>query len=237
MKTQYIILDFEMNPVAKQNKEARSRLHREIIEIGAVKLDSDHNIVDKFSCYVKPQYNAEINPFIRNLTGISTWEVCTASYFEETIAQLEEWIGYDHATTVYSWGQTDLDQLKKECAYKQVMLPGNMSDWVDFQAVYSDAMEFTDEYGQMSLHTAAEQFGISMDEKASHSALYDAEITAELFIPVLTGEYRCQADLLHNTVLKEIDKSGFTLGDSCGAILREFLMQMDTETQELAFAR
>lgn len=100
MKTQYIILDFEMNPVAQQNKEARSRLHREIIEIGAVKLDSDHNIVDKFSCYVKPRYNAEINPFIRNLTGISTWEVCTASYFEETIAQLEEWIGYDHATTV-----------------------------------------------------------------------------------------------------------------------------------------
>lgn len=118
MKTQYIILDFEMNPVAKQNKEARSRLHREIIEIGAVKLDSNHNIVDKFSCYVKPRYNAEINPFIRNLTGISTWEVCTASYFEETIAQLEEWIGYDHATTVYSWSQTDLDQLKKECAYK-----------------------------------------------------------------------------------------------------------------------
>lgn len=55
MKTQYIILDFEMNPVAKQNKEARSRLHREIIEIGAVKLDSNHNIVDKFSCYVKPR--------------------------------------------------------------------------------------------------------------------------------------------------------------------------------------
>ena len=47
MYDQHIILDFEMNPVSKKNKEARRGLSREIIEIGAVKLNSKYEVVDK----------------------------------------------------------------------------------------------------------------------------------------------------------------------------------------------
>lgn len=38
MYEQHIIVDFEMNPISKENVEARNILYSEIIEIGAVKL-------------------------------------------------------------------------------------------------------------------------------------------------------------------------------------------------------
>lgn len=139
MNIQYIIMDLEMNPVSKRNRDARSRLHREIIEIGAVKLDEDHNVVDKFRCYVKPQFNSEITPFITSLTGITSYEVCGACCFEDALFAFEKWIGYDKPSKVYSWSLSDLEQLSTECDYKQVKLPENMNNWVDFQAVYAES--------------------------------------------------------------------------------------------------
>lgn len=236
MNMQYIIMDLEMNPVSNRNRDARSRLHREIIEIGAVKLDEDHNVVDKFRCYVKPQFNSEITPFITSLTGITSYEVCGACCFADALFAFEKWIGYDKPSKVYSWSFSDLEQLSIECDYKQVKLPENMNNWVDFQAVYAEAMEYPSECGQMSLHAAAEQFGILMDSKTSHSALYDAEITAELIVPVLSGEYKHQVELLKKSVLKENEHKGFCLGDSCGGVLQQLLQQM-SEKQNYAFAR
>lgn len=94
MNMQYIIMDLEMNPVSKRNRDARIRLHREIIEIGAIKLDEGHNVVDKFRCYVKPQFDSEITPFITSLTGITSYEVCGACCFEDALFAFEKWIGY-----------------------------------------------------------------------------------------------------------------------------------------------
>lgn len=236
MSIQYIVMDFEMNPVAKNNKDARIHLHREIIEIGAVKVNADNKIVDRFKCYVKPQYNCRITPFITQLTGISSFDVCAAYSFEDAIAAVESWIGYDAPAQIYSWSQSDLKQLQNECTYKQVDLPDNMNDWVDFQSLYADVMGFGDQNRQMSLHRAAEQFGIMMDEKTSHSALYDAEITAELLITVLSGEYKQQAELLHNCVLQESDKCGYSIGDTCGGILQQLLQQLNGK-QDYVLAR
>lgn len=156
--------------------------------------------------------------------------------FDEAVAAFEKWIGYDVPTEIYSWSQSDLKQLQNECNYKQVDLPNNMSNWIDFQALYSEVMEFNNQNKQISLHRAAEQFGMLMDSKTSHSALYDAEITAELLISVLTGEYKRQAELLHNSVLKESDKRGYSIGDSCSTVLQQLLQQLNGK-QEYAFAR
>lgn len=49
---------------------------------------------------------------------------------------------------------------------------------------------------KMSLTDAAQWYGVFVDKKKAHRALYDAEITAELVIPVLTGEYKRQAAII-----------------------------------------
>lgn len=234
MYTQHIILDLEMNPVAKENKEVRRTLKREIIEIGAVKLNQKHEVVDRFRCLVKPQYNTRITSFITNLTGICTADISDAMVFEAAMYEFEKWIGYAEKTRIYSWSDSDLKQIQDECAYKAVNVPDNMKRWIDFQAVYPRIMGFEHDECQLALHTAAEHFGISMDKKHSHSALYDAEVTTELVIPVLTGEYRKQAEILRQARKEEKESSTFTLGDACCGVLQQLLQQMQPE---LEFAR
>ena len=220
-----VVVDFEMNPVAKANREARRELGCEIIEIGAVRLDESHTVVDRFSCFVSPQYNKEITSYITDLTGISRYETYNAPFFGEALKRFEDWIGYGEPSAIYSWSDTDRDQLEKECAFKRIALPENMRDWNDFQAEYMDAMQYTDRGRQMALHTAAEQFGIGMDSKRIHSALYDAEITAELLIAVRTGAYLRQAELLRGAGLQDPEDRGCSIGDCFGGIFQELLGQ------------
>ena len=234
MYEQHVIIDFEMNPVARNNKKVREVLHREIIEIGAVKLNNNNEVESQFNCYVKPEYNTAITTFITRLTGISTSDVEKAVSLRTALQMLEEWIGYAQETRIYSWSDSDLLQIETECTYKQIDIPNNLKHWIDFQKEYSRVMGLDISYEQMALHAAAEQFGIIMDKNHSHNALYDAEITAELLIPVLTGKYRKQADIIRNIVKKETDHELYTLGDACGAVLQQLLHKMQTQPE---FAR
>ena len=54
---QHIFLDFEMNPIPRENAEARTVVLSEIIKIGAVRLDEDYKLVDRFSQNVRPELN------------------------------------------------------------------------------------------------------------------------------------------------------------------------------------
>ncbi len=225
MEKQYVIVDLEMNPISKQYWEVRKKLRGETIEIGAVKLDETLSVVDRFHCYVKPRYNPEITSYITELTGISTLDLNASHPFEEAIAQFEAWIGRDVPASVYSWSTADLEQLRRECRQKEVPFPENMNDWIDFQPIYAEAMHYEKPGRQMALHTAAEQFGIRLDDKKVHSALYDAEITTELFTHVFSGECDEQADLLRRTVLEEADDSGSSLGDLFGGLLEELMSE------------
>ena len=225
-KTRRIVIDLEMNPVSKGLKTVRANLSREIIEIGASMIDEQDKIVDEFHCLVKPDFNTSIVPFITNLTGITYYDVVSAVSLEKALNQLERWIGYDCETFIYSWSSADLQQMTKECEYKGIHMPPNMTQWIDFQSEYYRVMELDSTCRQLSLHKAAEQFGIIMDERKSHSALYDAKITAELLIPILTGDYREQREYLRKTTAVELEDHSFTLGDACGNVLKQFLLQM-----------
>lgn len=226
MVKQGVVLDLEMNPVSRAHREVQKRLCRETIEIGAVKLDlTTYKIVDQFKCFVKPEYNDMISPYILQLTGIATSDVCVAPVFKDALSVLERWIGYDVPTEVYSWSLADLKQFQDECVLKQIGLPCNMQKWIDFQALYAQAMGL-DGNDTPALHTAAEQFGITMEARA-HSALYDAQITAELLGYILSGEYKSQMCLLQNAALKDSGECACSIGDSCGAALRQFLRQLN----------
>ena len=86
----------------------------------------------------------------------------------------------------------DLFQSQSERKYKKIPIPDRLKDWLDFQKQYTIPMGKDVCREQMALHRAAEQFGIVINEKCSHNALYDAQITTELLIMFLTGEYRKQ---------------------------------------------
>ena len=65
----YIIVDFEMNPIAREHKVERKICRSEIIEIGAVIMDENFLVLGEFKTLVKPQFNDEIYKKYETLTG------------------------------------------------------------------------------------------------------------------------------------------------------------------------
>ena len=89
----------------------------------------------------------------------------------------------------------------------------------------------------MSLHEAAEWYGISFDQKGAHRALYDAKITTELVIPVLTGEYVSQRECLKKVIHRderEKQETKLSLSDLCSGFFSQFI---SNETLEPEYVR
>ena len=227
MYTQHIIMDLEMNPVAENNK--KHGLENEIIEIGAVKLNSNLEITDRFNMYIKPQFNASITPYIRRLTGITNYDVYQQPYFDEAFKKFSEWVGFNYNTRIYTWSDNDLKVLLSECSVKSVEIPANMKRWLNFQAIYPRMMGISSGHNPMALRKAAAHYGITMDNKKAHNALYDAEITMELLIPVLNGTYKRQLSILNSASSYSSNYGRNTLGDICGGALHKLLNEMKLE--------
>ena len=178
-----VVLDFEMNPI----RPPKGNLTREIIEIGAVRLDDQYQVADRISILVKPQF-ASIDSKIKKLTGLDEAYLRHADVFDQAIQKFAQWIGGD-SVQIYGWSDSDEIQFRKECEYKQIEVPANMETWIDFQPIYKEKMEIRSE-GLLSLQKAAGWHGIKFDKKEAHRAGYDAEITAALVRSVLTCEYK-----------------------------------------------
>lgn len=221
----HVVLDFEMNPTDRKTHE----LKNEIIEIGAVKLNSDLKIVDRFRCYVKPQYSYQVTPYIYRLTGIHPTRTMSAESFEQSIKKLVEWIGHPEGIRVYSWSDNDLRQLRDECYAKGVEFPYNMRRWLDLQKVFPRIMCISKyRHRPMALREAVEYSGIAIDKKRIHDALYDSEITSEILVSILSGQFQQQLDCVYQYT-HQSDKES-SLGDICGGILSELLKQLQPES-------
>lgn len=228
MYKQHIIIDFEMNPIPCKNKGDNPRITREIIEIGAVRLDETFQKKDTFTCLIKPANNAIVSSYITKLTGIRTVDVCNAVSFEKGIQMLSEWIGSDIGR-IYSWSDSDFIQLRRECDYKNVHFPKNMSRWMDFQKVFPRLIGIISDNKAMALHRAASWVGLEMDDKHSHRALYDAEITSEMVSGVLKGEYKHIRNYIRENPEREKGRTTFSIEDMCGDVFRQLLAQLQPE--------
>ena len=220
----HIILDLEMNPVSNDNRAAFKSLRKETIEIGAVKLDKDFNIIDKFNIFIKPQYNHQVTPYITKLTGIVSPDTMKAPYFEEAFGEFVNWIGNTGRIRVYSWSDNDLHQFKNECSFKGVKFPDNMKRWLDVQRVFPRMMGLYNDRRQIALKEAVQYFNIQIDTKKVHNALYDSELTTELLVYLLNGEYKKQVECMNSFTRSEPGSN--TIGDLFGGELAELLKQL-----------
>ena len=224
-KKQAIILDLEMNPVPKETASA-SGTTREVIEIGAVRV-RDNKLADRFHTFVRPSFSKTITPYIQRLTGIHDGDLRNAPSFAMAVQELSEWIGEDIETVICAWSDADRRQLIEESYAKSLKLPGNIAEFEDVQRMHFEKLGIEISYKHMALSKAALQYGITINSKKCHSALYDAEITAEIFLFLQTGRYLKQAALLRNAAREKTGQSvsGFLLGDLC----KELFESMNTQ--------
>lgn len=224
MYVHHVVLDFEMTPVSRENKDALENLCEEVIEIGALKLDKYGKTDDRFCCMVRPQYSRSVSATVTKLTGICTKDLSFADTFDIAVRKFSEWIGSEKAR-IYSWSDSDLLQIKRECFYKGIRFPENMRRWTDLQAVYPRIMG-RGRRSRPALHTAVKECGIEFDEKRAHRALYDAEKTAELLRYVITGEYRGHVRKMRDVVRSEVMPMTNSMDAASGGKLSQLLQQM-----------
>jgi inhibitor of KinA sporulation pathway (predicted exonuclease) len=109
----------------------RSEGHRgenEIIEIGAVVVDDDHEVVGEIQQFVRPVRNPILSEFCKRLTSIEQSDVDTAQIFPDTLrdfqSQVERISGQRLSDLVFcSWGDYDRKQLMKDCCYHNIPYP------------------------------------------------------------------------------------------------------------------
>ena len=130
----HVFVDYEMNEIPRDKKAQWEICKREIIEIGAVMLDEQGEIMSEYSQYVKPQFGS-ITQYYTRLTGITNEMVQDSPFFQEAMEQFYDWLG-ESPVTMYSWSDSDSNQLRREATLKSMMdlrMTSLLENWVDFQ--------------------------------------------------------------------------------------------------------
>ncbi len=170
----YIVMDLEWNNAYL--KSAHSFVN-EIIEVGAVKLDSSLNTVDTFSQFICPVASKKIRNKIKELTHIENDDLKDAKSFKVVMSEFAEWCGDDFA--ILTWGDTDIRTLMTNFKFF-----GKTRD-IDFIANYGDLQKYCQGFinmenvQQAGLSYAAECLEINPDDFPHHRALDDSLLSAE----------------------------------------------------------
>lgn len=173
-----VFVDLEFCEVNKKIRRELKYCRCEIIQIGAVKLDEENMLIDRYDRFVKPVYG-QINDFITNLTHIQENDLIGAVGFQEAMDDFLEWIG-EEETTMYSWSNSDAGQIRQESSckgYDHPRLKQLLNCWVDFQKEFSGILHVKQ---PIKLEYALNGAGITF-EGCPHAALADAENTARLY--------------------------------------------------------
>lgn len=111
----------------------------EIIEIGAVWADETGTVVDEFQAFVRPVMKPLLTNFCQQLTTISQVDIDAAATFPNTAARLASFAQlYSSASTRWgSWGQYDLNQLRRECERHAVPNPLQGIDHVNLKRQFA----------------------------------------------------------------------------------------------------
>ena len=170
----YIVLDLEWNQsTSGKNRELKS-LPFEIIEIGAVKLNEDFQIVDQFQSIIRPVIYPQMNYISQEITGFTTSELKNGKRFPEVFNRFIKWCGEDKFLFC-TWGPLDLTELQRNMKhYRLPMLPAPVF-YYDIQEIFSISNE--NEISRRSLEYAVEYFGLRKED-GFHRALSDAYYTA-----------------------------------------------------------
>ena len=181
----YIVLDLEWNQSSDGKEEESKLLPFEIVEIGAIRLNSERQMVSEFSELIKPQVYHEMHHITRKLIHLQMDQLEHGRPFAEVAEQFFDWCG--EAPVFCTWGAMDLTELQRKLSYygMQTLADGPFP-FLDVQKLFS--IGFEDRKSRRSLEYAIDYLKIEKDipfHRAFSDAYYTAKVLALLNQEVL----------------------------------------------------
>ena len=199
----YIVLDLEWNQSNTGEEPEVKEIPFEIIDIGAIKLNSDREMIDEFNQLVKPTVYQHMHKITSNLIHLHMKDLQKGRPFVEVISEFFSWVGQD---SIYcTWGPLDLYELQRNMRYYHL---GPLNDipvrFLDVQKLFSIAYE--DSKSRRSLEYAIDYLKIEKDipfHRAFSDAYYTARILTRLDETVLEN-YSIDTFVLPKTRQEEV---------------------------------
>ena len=196
----YIVMDLEWNQSNTGEEIESKEIPFEIIEIGAIKLNSRREKIDEFNELIKPQVYHEMHHVTKKLIHLQMEQLEKGKLFPEAMDAFRKWWGEDFIFC--TWGPLDLAELQRNIRYYQLeSIADRPFKFLDVQKLFSIACE--DKKSRRSLEHAIDFLNIEKDipfHRAFSDAYYTAKVLAQLDEKVL-GNY--SFDVFHIPVDKE----------------------------------
>ena len=173
----YIVFDLEWNQ-GPHRSEPHEEPTFEIIEIGAVKLNQEFQIIDNYQSLVKPQLYDTMHRYTAEIVNLDMKDLQKERCFKEVTEEFLKWCGDDFIFCI--WGVQDLTEFQKNMDYYHMEpLSKGPIKYYDVQKLYSLACE--DGKARTSLSGVVEAENMMEEEVPFHRAYEDAYYTARIF--------------------------------------------------------
>ena len=172
----YIFLDLEWN---NSYSKKLGKFVNEIIEIGAVKLDSGLNSLGTFDVIIKSQLTKRLGSHFKNLTHITNTDMRQGVPFSRAINDFLSWCGEEFI--LVTWSNSDLYVIAENFNMFLNIDPADcFGMYLDLQKFYQ-SINPTEDGNQISLKDAADKLGLLTDDIEFHRASDDSILTANIF--------------------------------------------------------
>ncbi len=150
---------------------------KEIIELGAIKLDPFGETSGSFNRFVKPMVNQQLSAYCQELTTISQRQIDRAEHFPEVIDRFIDWADIDDETCLLvSWGKEDLELLRNDTLLHDLPLEW-IPEHLNLKNAYKNLKRLKKPFG---LRKTLDKEGFEF-EGQHHRAIDDAFNTAKIF--------------------------------------------------------
>lgn len=183
----YIVMDLEWNQSSDGSEEVCKVLPFEIIEIGAIKLNSERKMIGEFSELIRPQVYHEMHHITGKLIHLEMDELEKGQPFVDIEEKFRQWCGEDYLFC--TWGPLDLVELQRNIRYYGLEPLGDGPiAYLDVQKLFSIAYE--DRKSRRTLEYAIDFLHIEKDipfHRAFSDAYYTAKVLARMEESVLAN--------------------------------------------------
>lgn len=183
MPRNLVLFDLEWNigyqPYTFNYHGVQQTLRGEIIEIGAVKIDEDANVLDTFSIRLRPRIFRKLQHHIAKVTGLTQADLDKGEPILQGLRRFMKWCGPD--AEFAEWGLDDVPVLKQNLFLCNID-ESQPTVWYDLQQIF--LREHPRKEGEgMTLESVVTRLGIPM-ERPFHDALSDTLYTRRCLPPV-----------------------------------------------------